>query len=1110
MKMILKRILACCLCGLMLLNTACGTSTQKSASGSGIDAESTGADTETDTKTGTKTDTETETETESGLTDEKDEDNLNYNLDKVSCTFMGETMDVIRDVMEIRGGMVEPVKMKVEFSFGPEGMIYKVRQIKGKEVREITQSTSPEFSFMADELEPGVPVYMTVTDKDNKILTTRTLALRVHKSLMAERVPDAMGSEFGSGFKIDMDDFVPGMALNVLPFLIPVTVKTYADGAVRVGIGVNSSDAEFWKKAANGEMPEDEMAATLKALYKKEYGKTDQPPKAKGLGLIFVVGGWAEGNVNSLDPIKGHVQMYVGSGVNISGQYMLFTWDVTLTAGAEGSFDFSYKFNPADSKYHFGADQIMLGVKWGVELYGGVGCKFASVGVYGAASLEYLEEMYPDPDAEHLILAGELGLKAKLFGKVLASFTIVAGSKDFLEDEDKKKSLGTALSAEDMKEFLLSADYANTAGVLVDDTGEMQWFGTDVDSPEIVNEWIDDRDFSHLLASDIYPENHIQIINAGSKAMPSMEMVFLENDTARASGNRSRLMSSYFNINTNFVSDPVPVADDGTADFDPYIYCEPGGKPWLVWKNALSPLTADMTFAEIAANTDIVCAEYQVGSSWYQPQQVTHFAGTGKYAASARVGTDKDGTPVIVVYTNDTNDPLGLKGNHEVYLYRRQDREWVSEKVTEFTGMAGAIDIADFGGVTVALSYESGGQAVTELWRGGEKVWDRKKAANPRFMPYGNGRRMVWFEDGKLFMLSPDNTRTQLTPKDITIPNSNYELYGELGGGPLMIVSTKIKDTSGNAFAFYSKDGSTWGKADLTEAGKNATITHLSAAFTYENEPVVVYTVQNYQVNADLDKLIEDPLSYKDTNEVTEPLKLGDDGRFTDIQSDLYIKARLMNRHVTLEDGQATDADTALPEWPVHISLTVTNTGLYDVDHAVILCEGEKVGELNQPLKIGESAEVEVEVMVPKNPGNNLSYTFDVTTRDDLEPESTLTVPVSPGHLELTRTEHVFFKDREAIAYRVKNCGYSLKEFRIVARDEVRGVELYRKKDYVSPGGVYISQYDAPHSLFCREGCQNVTLYVLVGDEEPDDPDISVNRVYSITPLEEIYGQNIE
>ena len=73
MKMILKRILACCLCGLMLLNTACGTSTQKSVSGSGIDAESkTGADTETDTKTGTETDTETGTKTDTGTDTETD------------------------------------------------------------------------------------------------------------------------------------------------------------------------------------------------------------------------------------------------------------------------------------------------------------------------------------------------------------------------------------------------------------------------------------------------------------------------------------------------------------------------------------------------------------------------------------------------------------------------------------------------------------------------------------------------------------------------------------------------------------------------------------------------------------------------------------------------------------------------------------------------------------------------------------------------------------------------------------------------------------------------------------------------------------------------------
>ena len=50
-------------------------------------------------------------------------------------------------------------------------------------------------------------------------------------------------------------------------------------------------------------------------------------------------------------------------------------------------------------------------------------------------------------------------------------------------------------------------------------------------------------------------------------------------------------------------------------------------------------------------------------------------------------------------------------------------------------------------------------------------------------------------------------------------------------------------------------------------------------------------------------------------------------------------------------------------------------------------------------------------------------------------------------------------------------------------------------------------KYDAAQRLFCKDGCQNLTLYILVGDEQPGDEEISSNRIYSFVPLEEIYGQ---
>ena len=53
-------------------------------------------------------------------------------------------------------------------------------------------------------------------------------------------------------------------------------------------------------------------------------------------------------------------------------------------------------------------------------------------------------------------------------------------------------------------------------------------------------------------------------------------------------------------------------------------------------------------------------------------------------------------------------------------------------------------------------------------------------------------------------------------------------------------------------------------------------------------------------------------------------------------------------------------------------------------------------------------------------------------------------------------------------------------------------------------------EFRARSGLFVTEGCENVTLYVLLDGEEPGDEGISLNRIQSIVPLEEIYGQSYE
>ena len=528
---------------------------------------------------------------------------LGYGIDYVNATFREETHNVLNEVMEIDGGMAAPIDFKwdytryVDLSFG-------LTQRNGEQVKELVKTREDNFRINADELEIGWPIYFDVYSGDEgKLLSTTPLGIRVNKGLIASRTPDNLQAEFSAGIKVDMSEFLPGMELNVLPFLIPVTVKTYTDGAIRVGIGVNASDVDFWMKAGNGEMPEQDLGNQLKELFYGDPHKLDDV-KSKGMGVLFIFSGWAEGNMNDTSPILGHMELFVGTGFDVQGQYGIFTWEVTLTGGAQGIFDFSFNFNEEDSKYHFSADEFRLGVKGGLELYGGVGCMLASVGVYGAGSIAYQERIYPDAEAEHLVLAGEVGLKAKLFGKVIACFKIVSGSHDFVFDK-KKKNLSLSLEEEKIRQFLLDNDYAHAPVVHLATEGTMTWHGEFVEQPVQTNGWEDDPDFAHLLAENISPDSSVHIVSSGSHAFPEMTLVFMGNNAERAEGNRSMLMSSYYDIGQEFVSTPQAVHDDGTADYTPYVYADPDSWAYMVWENANAPVPENATLAEISNMTDL-------------------------------------------------------------------------------------------------------------------------------------------------------------------------------------------------------------------------------------------------------------------------------------------------------------------------------------------------------------------------------------------------------------------------------------------------------------------------------------------------------------------------
>ena len=1038
---------------------------------------------------------------------------LGWSLPHVYATFMDNTVDVLDEVMEVQSNIAAPMSFELDYETPYVPVTFSLFQMKGTDMKELMKSDTTSFSIDADKLEIGWPVYLRIHEADtDRVLGIKLLNIRVNKNAILEKVPDNLEKEFNSAILVNMDRLLPGMVMDVISYLIPVTVKTYEDGRVRVGIGVNSSDVDFWEKAAMGELPTDRLASDMQAIFSDDPHRIDDI-SGKGMGVVFLFSGWAEGNVNTNDPIKGHLQFYVGTGFNITGQYGIFTWNITLTGGSDNLFDFSFVYSPEDSEYHFQTEEVRLGIKGGLEVYGGVGCSLASVGVYGAGSIAYQQELYPNGKAEHLVLAGELGLKAKLFGKVLASYQIVSGSWDFVNEKDKIEA-GMLLPAKEFTKQLLENEYGKTVGALQEPNGKMLWNGENVSSPSAKSGWIDKRDFAHLLSTDIYADNQVQIVNGADIHFPEMRIAFLGSDMDRAPGNRSVLMSSYFSTEKDFVSEPAAVADDGTADLDPYLYSGgPDAMTCVVWKNALSPLTADMSFTDIAAATDLYFAKHYVGLDWNEQERVTNYAGSGRYAAGARLTVNAEGQAVVAYYTSDVNDPAGLAGSHELFFaVRTGEGVWETKSLGSISGAVTDFSSAMYGGApAAAVSTERDGvQRVTVFTENGNS-WERKYVSCGRFLEVTSKNAVLsYYKEGTIMKRSADGNESAMTPEDLTIPETPYELFGNPDKAFMITGSTFTDDGSTDAYAYVSMDGcKTFTRSDLTQIGPTAYVNHFAAAFTAENEPVLLYSVQHYDVNVDLEGTLADPASAKKDD--GPRITLGeDDERFSDTETELWISAREANRHVAIEGAKTVDPGTLKPGEKATVALTLRNTGLYDVEHADILLDGEKIAALDQKLAPWETADVNVTLELPHVYGTEtFTYTLDAAVDPERGADARITVPVDPGY-ETVRIWHGFKFGQEEIRFLIENKGYTNKTAKIIVRDEKQDITLQERTVRIDSQGYLNSSYKAKDELFVREGLQNVTLYVQFDDAETGAESVSTSQQLSIIPLDEVYGQEYE
>jgi hypothetical protein len=148
---------------------------------------------------------------------------------------------------------------------------------------------------------------------------------------------------------------------------------------------------------------------------------------------------------------------------------------------------------------------------------------------------------------------------------------------------------------------------------------------------------------------DVLPFSESSIAAIGTNCYA----VWLYDNSSRSVNNQTMLVFSAFDGAE--WSDPVPVADDGTADFHPQLKMFSDGSVVVTWENEgmVLPTNADIT--DVTTNLEIATAFYDAMTGTWQPMQ--RLTTNNFLDRSPRIA-GKSGTNLMLVWVSNTNNDL--------------------------------------------------------------------------------------------------------------------------------------------------------------------------------------------------------------------------------------------------------------------------------------------------------------------------------------------------------------------------------------------------------------------------------------------------------------------
>jgi len=730
-----------------------------------------------------------------------------------------------------------------------------------------TSSNGTFGNLTADSFEKNVSVYVAAyvsgVEKAQK-------KLQLNVIYQKSNVPTTLS--IGKDLKLTLPSSIPlvgGNKISVRVPTLPVTVKMNEDyiqiAVNHKSLSQNSENKSAWDGLKN--MCKGNVKTYMKnnSIYKPNENGVITGAKA-GFDFSTKFIGYGEGSLSS-KYLK--VTLYVEIGCEYMNEWQFFiaaipcVFELSAELKGDGSAEFKWAKDAG-----FDTDFVLdAGIEGAISPYVGLGVAgLASAGVYGTINSRAAFNIVPRTRFDYWYLTGKVGAKIKALGYTVADaeiynfskfYIINNGDPDLMSLEDMPY-VYVSLTDSDNYDTLVSRDYLNNRSEWYPEN-QIDLFEEGGESE--TTDSLSNYDFD-ILQSSTYTDIKPQVVSNGETIM----MLYCDDHADRAINDRTMLVYSIYNPASREWSKPLPVCEDGTADYN-FKASSDGEGIYVVWQNATRNFEDDETISTVAPNTELYVAVYDdtVGAF----NNIDRVTSSDSYEACPTI-THINDEIIVSWFTNDENDIFGIDGKNTMHYATIKDSEFIhneeaegepetdegyvevgeegevfmpGEEIEEYPeedvivenvfvtkwnivnlpqeyNMITSIDTgALFEGNYIAFTVDEDedlqtteDQYIKVICMEDESVIDLTDGAlNAAFTQVHGDNALTWFNSGHIYYVLDPYDAPQMIFDNTAIPNNEYHIITEENGDMALLYTVKENNSSNAYTILYDDETFTWG-----------------------------------------------------------------------------------------------------------------------------------------------------------------------------------------------------------------------------------------------------------------------------------------------------------